>query len=53
LDGSDESIARTSRNIPLFNIMRAQDVNAYDIMRNKKLLVTKTALINLLERVKK
>ena len=53
LDGSDESIARTSRNIPLFNIMRAQDVNAYDIMRNKKLLVTKTAFQNLLERVKK
>ena len=53
LDGSDESITRTSRNIPSFNIMRAQDVNAYDIMRNKKLLVTKTAFQNLLERVKK
>jgi large subunit ribosomal protein L4 len=53
LDGSDESIMRTSRNIPSFNVMRAQDVNAYDIMRNKKLLVTKTAFKNLLERVKK
>jgi large subunit ribosomal protein L4 len=53
LDGSDESIGRASRNIPSFNVMRAQDVNAYDIMRNKKLLVTKTALANLLERVKK
>ena len=53
LDGSDESIARASRNIPSFNVMRAQDVNAYDIMRNKKLLVTKTAFQNLLERVKK
>ncbi|MCK5012276.1 MAG: 50S ribosomal protein L4 [Candidatus Omnitrophica bacterium] len=53
LDGSDESIGRASRNIPLFNVMRAQDVNAYDIMRNKKLLVTKTAFANLLERVKK
>ncbi|MBN1869937.1 MAG: 50S ribosomal protein L4 [Candidatus Omnitrophica bacterium] len=53
LDGSDESVVRTSRNIPSFHIMRAQDVNAYDIMRNKKLLVTKTALHHLIERVKK
>ena len=53
LDGSDESITRASRNIPFFHLMRAQDVNAYDILRNKKLLVTKTALKNLLERMKK
>ena len=53
LDGSDESIARASRNIPSFNMMRAQDVNAYDVLRNKKLLVTRTAFLSLLERVKK
>jgi len=53
LDGSDESIARTSRNIPYFRLMRAQDVNAYDILKNKKLLVTKTAFEQLLERVSK
>ncbi len=53
LDGSDESIGRVSRNIPSFNLMRAQDVNAYDILRNKKLLVTKTAFQNLLGRLKK
>lgn len=53
LDGSDESVSRTSRNIPSFSLMRAQDVNAYDIMRNKKLLVTKTAFQSLLERAKK
>lgn len=53
LDGSDESIVRASRNIPSFNLMRAQDVNAYDILRNKNLLVTKTAFQNLLERVTK
>ncbi len=53
LDGSDESIARASRNIPSFNLMRAQDVNAYDILRNKKLLVTKTAFQSLMERAKK
>jgi len=53
LDGSDESVLRASRNIRSFNIMRAQDVNAYDILRNKKLLVTKTAFQNLLRRVTK
>lgn len=52
LDGSDESVARVSRNIPAFHLMRAQDVNAYDILRNKTLFVTKTAFQNLLERVK-
>jgi large subunit ribosomal protein L4 len=51
LDGSDESILRASRNIRSFHIMRAQDVNAYDILRNKNLLVTKTAFQNLLKRV--
>jgi len=53
LDGSDESIRRVSRNIPSFNLMRAQDINAYDILRNKKLLVTKTAFQNIVERLSK
>ena len=53
LDGSDESVTRTSRNIHSFHIMRAQDVNGYDGIRNKKLLVTKEAVQRLLERIKK
>lgn len=52
LDGSDLSIPRVSRNIPFFNLIRSQDVNAYDILRNKKVLITKTAFKKLLERVK-
>ena len=51
LDGSDLSINRASRNIPYFNLMRAQDVNAYDIIRSKKILVTKTAFLHLLDRI--
>ena len=51
LDGSDQSVSRVSRNIPSFILMRAQDVNAYDILRYKNLIVTKTALNNLLERI--
>lgn len=53
LDGCDPSVQRVSRNIPFFNLMRSQDVNAYDILRHKKILVTKTAFNNLLERIKK
>ena len=51
LDGSDASIERVSRNIPFFNMMRSQDVNASDVLRNKKVLVTKTAFKNLLKRI--
>lgn len=53
LDGSDDSINRVSRNIRFFTLMRSQDVNAYDIMKNKNILVTKTAMNKLLDRVTK
>ena len=52
LDGCDESIARVSRNLPFFRLMRSQDVNAYDVLSNKKLLLTKKAFTNLLKRIK-
>lgn len=51
LDESDPSVVMVSRNIPHFHIMRAMDVTAYDILRNKKLLVTKSAFKNLLRRI--
>ncbi len=51
LDGSDPSLNRVTRNIRSFNQVRSQDVNAYDIMRNKKILITKTALENILKRI--
>jgi large subunit ribosomal protein L4 len=51
LDGSDESINRVSRNIGQFSLKRTQDVNAHDILKNKKVLVTKTAVKNLLDRI--
>ena len=53
LDGCDVSILRVSRNIPFFNQVRSEDVNAYDILRNKNLLVTKTAFDKLLKRIEK
>ncbi len=52
LEGLNEHVDRVSRNIPLFQLMRADDVNAYDILCNKKILITKTAFKNLLKRIK-
>lgn len=52
MDGCDPSIERVSRNIPFFNIIRVQDVNAFDVLKNKKLLVTKSAIKQLIDRIK-
>ena len=53
LDGCDASVNRVSRNIRFFNLVRSEDVNAYDILRYKNLLVTKTAFDKLLKRIEK
>lgn len=53
LDGSDESLSRVSRNIPRVSLLRLQDINAYDVMKNKNFLVSKTALNGLIDRVRK
>ncbi len=51
LDGCDESVLKASRNLPRFDIVRADDVNAYDILSNKVLLLTKTAFNKLAKRI--
>ncbi|MBF0490022.1 MAG: 50S ribosomal protein L4 [Candidatus Omnitrophica bacterium] len=51
LDGSDEKAFLASRNIARLTLNRASDVNARDILSNKNLLVTKTALETLLKRI--
>lgn len=51
LDGSNEKTFLASRNIPRLTLNRAIDVNARDILSNKNLLVTKTALETLLKRI--
>ena len=52
LDKSDSDIRKVSRNLPFFSSCSAEDVNAYDILRNNKILVTKAALKNLLKKIK-
>ncbi len=51
LDGSDEKTFLASRNIARLTLNRASDVNARDILGNKNLLVTQTALETLLKRI--
>jgi large subunit ribosomal protein L4 len=51
LDGSDEKAFLATRNIARLTLNRAIDVNARDILSNKNLLVTKTALETLLKRI--
>jgi len=52
LDGCDKSVERVSRNIGAFEIRRASDVNAFDILQHKRILATKTAVEKLLKRIK-
>ena len=51
LEERDEKLERVSRNIPYFHSMLIKDVNAYDILRSKKILLTKAAFKKLLERI--
>jgi large subunit ribosomal protein L4 len=51
LDGSGTEVMLASRNLPYFNLCRASDVNAYDILKNKTVLATKNAIENLLKRI--
>jgi large subunit ribosomal protein L4 len=53
LDGCDASVYLASRNIPRFHVVRSEDVNAYDVLNNKILLLSKTSLNVLLERIGK
>ena len=53
LEGSDEKVMRATRNIATVNLVRASDVNAFDILKNKKMLVTKAAFVALMKRILK
>lgn len=50
-DGSSNDVNLASRNIRFLSLSRASDINAYDVMKNKTVLVTKSAIENLLKRI--
>jgi len=52
LDKQDKDVLLASRNVPFFSFLRTEDVTAYDILRNNKILITKTALNHLIKRIK-
>jgi large subunit ribosomal protein L4 len=43
----DENFARAARNIPHIDVLPAQGINVYDILRRNKLVLTKAALESL------
>jgi large subunit ribosomal protein L4 len=49
LPAYDEKFLRAARNIPDVQVLPVQDFNAYDLLRNKMLLLTKPALERALE----
>ncbi|MCX5681587.1 MAG: 50S ribosomal protein L4, partial [Candidatus Omnitrophica bacterium] len=51
VDSMEENVEKISRNIPSFCMMRSCDVTAHDILRNKKLLITKSAFKDLIKRI--
>ena len=50
-DGSSNDVNLASRNIRFLSLSRASDINAYDVLKNKTVLVTKSAIENLLKRI--
>ena len=54
IDGAevDTNFARAARNIAYIDVLPAQGINVYDILRREKLVLTKAALDSLRERFK-
>jgi large subunit ribosomal protein L4 len=44
IDGADEKIERSARNLPNVGVVRVEGLNVYDVLRHEKLLVTKEAV---------
>lgn len=51
LNDLDPKVLQASRNLPGASIRTAQDFNAYDVMRHRKLIIEKVALEGLVSRI--
>jgi large subunit ribosomal protein L4 len=47
-----KEVTLASRNVDKFSMARSQDVNAMDVLKNNKILATRSAMENLLKRIK-
>lgn len=45
IDVKNEHLQRSARNLPAVNVLLVEGVNVYDVLRHRKLLVTKPALV--------
>jgi large subunit ribosomal protein L4 len=52
IDGYDVNVWKSARNIPRLSVSPASDLNAYDLLHQKKLLVTRGALDKIRNRSK-
>jgi large subunit ribosomal protein L4 len=52
IDGHDVNVWKSARNIPTLAVSPESDLNAYDLLRQKRLLVTKGALDKIRGRTK-
>jgi large subunit ribosomal protein L4 len=52
IDGHDANVWKSARNIPRLSVSPASDLNAYDLLHQKKLLVTRGALDKIRSRSK-
>src|SRR5262245_25837686 len=52
IDGYDANVWKSARNIPRLSVSPASDLNAYDLLHQKKLLVTRGALDKIRQRTK-
>ena len=48
----DQNFAKAAANIPLIDVLPQQGANVYDILRRDTLVLTKDAVIHLVERLK-
>jgi large subunit ribosomal protein L4 len=53
LESLDSNIDRSSRNISIVTMKNFKDVNTYDVLKHKKLILTKKSLAGLVERILK
>jgi large subunit ribosomal protein L4 len=52
LDAKDKNAILSSRNISFLSLKQANDINAYDVLRHKNILITKSGLKILIKRIK-
>ena len=51
IEGANEKIERSTRNLPAVKVLRVEGLNVYDILRYKHLILTEGALKGIEERL--